>query len=408
MKRRFSIVAISLLVILLVANIPKLFEPHEPSYRGRTLTSWLDGIDANPDPEDGPEEAAIREIGTNALPILLTWVRSHDSALKTSWVGFVNQQDWLPLHPVFARSRSEYAASAFQVLGSAGAPAVPGLLRLLHDRDPRIRADAAFCLGEVQSGAKLAIPDLGRALTDTDEDVRRQTAWALGNIHEDADEVVPILLHELPENSLGVQYAIVYALAQFGPEARSSLPTLVRLLAAPADKEAADDDLRSTAAYALGEIGEDGPTVVPVLIAALNDPDSNIRFAAVEALGKYGPEAGAAVPLLLRLIAESAGDSTDPDAASLADFRGSAAAALGEIHREAETVIPALIASLMDSDANARMLKAEALGKFGEAARQALPALTKLLQDADPEVRASATNSVLAIDPQAAGKFGVN
>jgi HEAT repeat protein len=407
MKRKFHIFAVILLIALLAAGVSNLLEPREPSYHGRTLSSWLDGMDADPNPEDGPEEAAIREIGTNALPNLLKWIPSHDSSLKTGWINFVNQQDWLPLHPTFARSRSEYAAAAFQVLGPAGAPAVPGLTVLLHHHDPQVRADAALCLGEIEGGATTALPELGRALTDTDDDVRRQAAWALGNIHENAAEIIPLLLHELPGNPPEVQYAIVYALGQFGPEAREAVPALVRLVAGNPDKKAADDDVRSTAAYALGEIGEDGSTVVPVLIAALNDPDFNIRSQAVEALGKFGEEAQAAIPLLLRLIPESAGDSTEPDAPSLAELRGCAAASLGDIQCNAETVVPALVSNLMDSDVSARMRKAEALGKFGEEARLALPALTRLLEDEDPDVRASATNALLAIDPQAAAKAGV-
>jgi HEAT repeat protein len=399
MKRRLALPILLLALVTALAALCGLrwFGPREPRYRGQTLSAWLDQLKLNPKPQDGPEETAIRNIGTNAIPILLHWVASHDSALKTWWVGLVSRQDWLPFQPHFDPALNQYASSAFEVLGSEGEAAVPGLTQLLHHHDSQVRADAAQCLGEIEAGAKSAVGELSRALADKNDEVRSEAACALGRIHENGAQVVPLLIQDLTNNAPEVQAEIARALGPFGPEARDAVPLLLELLEGSSAGEPADDRVRAAAASALGEIGENPATVVPALIATLRDQDVSVRREAVRSLGLLGDDAREAVPLLVRFLPEAAGDSGEPDADELALLRGCAAESLGDIQCEAALIVPALIASLSDSDATARRLKAESLGRFGEQARSAVPPLTTLLGDEDADVRASATNAVAAI-----------
>jgi HEAT repeat protein len=391
------VVVVIMVGVLIALGRSKSLGP-QPSYRGRTLSAWLDAMDDNPRPDDGPEQKAIRAIGTNGFPTLLRWLGEHDSTVRTWWVDLVGSQEWLPYQPSFARAHNEYATSAFRVLGTNAAPAAPALVRLLKHSDPVIRADAAVCLGDIGAAAGSAVFDLSRALVDTDEQARAQAAWALGQIHQAPARIVPLLLHELSNNPPSVQQEIASALGQFGSDAKSAVNALLRCLDGAGKSEKMDDDVRAAAAYSLGQIGEDAARVVPVLVASVHDQDAGVRRQSVQALGLFGDAARDGVSLLLQLLPESPDDAGEQDEEALAELRSSAAEALGEIQTDAETVVPALVASLRDSDAGARQLKAEALGKFGSDAQAALPALRNLFQDEDADVRAAATNAVEAIN----------
>ena len=86
--------------------------------------------------------------------------------------------------------------------------------------------------------------------------------------------------------------------------------------------------MRERAANALAEVGKDA---VPILTAALSDPNGHVRGLAVRALEKIGPSAKAAVPCLKAL--------KDKDFS----VSGPAAAVLGAIGPEvANEAVPAL------------------------------------------------------------------
>jgi HEAT repeat protein len=81
---------------------------------------------------------------------------------------------------------------------------------------------------------------------------------------------------------------------------------------------------------------------------------------------------------------------------------------LGGIHQESEQVIPILIGYLIDGKEQALRYGALwSLRQFGPAAKPAVPNLLKLINDVNASVRSEATNALIAIDPEAAAKAGV-
>ena len=66
---------------------------------------------------------------------------------------------------------------------------------------------------------------------------------------------------------------------------------------------------------------------------------------------------------------------------------------------EAAQVVPALIESLKDKEADVRWSAAIGLGQFGEQARDAIPALQAALSDHDARVREAAGKAMVRIDP---------
>ena len=115
-------------------------------------------------------------------------------------------------------------------------------------------------------------------------------------------------------------------LGRIGPEA---IPALIPIL-----KEEENYEVRSAAAYALGEMGAAAVPAVPALIEALEDEESLVRTVTAEALGKIGPGAVEAVPALAKAMTMG----------PVGDFR--AVYALGSIGPEAVEAVPALIETL--------------------------------------------------------------
>ena len=137
--------------------------------------------------------------------------------------------------------------------------------------------------------------------------------------------------------------------------------------------------------------------MVPLITNALQDPDSGVRMMAVRALNKIDPQNPANSESMSVLV----GCLTAPPER----FSGAAAQAaieLGELHREPNVAVPALIQSLQSDDNYMREKSATALGKFGSQAKSAIPALTKALEDSDTRVRRQAAVALKRINSGAA------
>jgi len=93
------------------------------------------------------------------------------------------------------------------------------------------------------------------------------------------------LIKELQDEDADVRSNAAYALGQIRSE--DAVPALIQAL------QDSDAEVRYNATWALGNIGEGA---VPALIQALQGPDEGVRWNAAEALGKIGtPEALEAV-----------------------------------------------------------------------------------------------------------------
>ncbi|AMV36180.1 HEAT repeat domain-containing protein [Planctomyces sp. SH-PL62] len=110
---------------------------------------------------------------------------------------------------------------------------------------------------------------------------------------------------------------------------------------------------RREAAADLGRDTSDPETVVPALIAALDDRDADVRGDVLDALGAFGEAA--------RPAASKAAEVLEGDDA--AGVRRRAAALLGVVHDPAST--PALMEALDDPDPTVRAEAVRSLGRFG-------------------------------------------
>ena len=133
MKKRLRL-AIALLLLTVLAGAGWLtFHAREPEYQGKKLTDWLRELEAAPDmasPRWRESVAAIRAIGTNGLPTLLTMLGGGDSRWKVQAVTLIQDTANVDLSESLADADHRRARIGFQVLGRSARPAIPELAAL--------------------------------------------------------------------------------------------------------------------------------------------------------------------------------------------------------------------------------------------------------------------------------------
>ena len=272
-KRVYIALAVVLIILAGVIGWQGLRE-REPVYQGRSLSKWLE--DYTPSPrvfgsgdatigvmgaggglqryhlDSTKVDAAMRQIGTNALPTLFRMLRAKDSALRLKLVKFAQKHTDPPI-----RSLSLNPDGTFNIQGSHAVIEVnPTLSETLN-----FRAVAGFrALG---GDASNAVPELIEMYKQAPGSGPWGPGAALGAIGPAAGEAIPSLLLNVGNTNAGA---------------------------------------REIAVRLLGEIHSQSQLVVPVLIAALHDPASEVQRQALLALGCYGEKAKAAVPALLEIL----------------------------------------------------------------------------------------------------------
>lgn len=195
------------------------------------------------------------------------------------------------LRDLSARSAVTRADAAY-VLGLLGRiEAVPGLRRLLRDRDPQVRAVAARALGQI--GDPAAAPDLIGCLAGARQVPAHIVAQALILLGPPAR---PALVAALEHGEAPVRAVVVDVLGFTGGYAGSAeaVPALARALASDPAEE-----VRTRAARALGKMGT-RECLGPLLDATDAVHPEAVRAEAARALGELG--AVEAVPVLRDLL----------------------------------------------------------------------------------------------------------
>jgi HEAT repeat protein len=237
---------------------------------------------------------ALGRIGTReAITVLITQLRTGNEATQAS------------------------AAIGLSSLTAEARESLPVLIAALRNDNDQVRSMAAYALGQMERDARRAIPALLGRLSDRSASVRATAAYALGQITPDDPRVIRLLVRQAASDTdPTVQDSATESLRQATPEATA---TLLEIFANPNQPEAesaaqlllnlgstvdpyltAEDlpkilqgishvpwrDWESSrrmqfANYALQHFGS---SIVPTLIASLNNPNEDIRVGATSAL----------------------------------------------------------------------------------------------------------------------------
>ena len=242
MSRRLGIVSGLLLAIVLGFLVRRALDAPAPVFEGRTLSRWLDhhvASSAAKPPYNSPgwkkADEALRQIGTNGIPTLLTMLRAKDPPLLVlKLLELARRHPWTGINYRYAVARHEEAEYAFQVLGKSAVSAVPELIKIYEKCiSPSSQRCAALALGHLGRGAQAALPVLIRDFTHTNDSVRFYAVSAVMHIGGEPAVVFPALMRALKDPSVDVRWNALVGLEMFGSVARPAVPEILKMLNDP-------------------------------------------------------------------------------------------------------------------------------------------------------------------------------
>lgn len=231
----------------------------EPVYQGKRLSVWLRDSSGT-----GELTNAVRQIGTNGIPTLLTMLCKKDSPtfsrLIDLWDRYIVKVRYLPalvrypdwyLHQ--AHHMNDSALSGFKILGADAKQALPGIVDIYEQHHSRFLPDNAS-IPLIAVGPATAIPLFLRDAGSSNKVVRLNAVMALCHVDSEPELVVPQLAKLLSDSDINIRFVAVRGLQHLGTKAQQT---------------------------------------VPALVLSLGDPSSGVRVAATNALKQIDPEAAA-------------------------------------------------------------------------------------------------------------------
>ncbi|MCP4701358.1 MAG: HEAT repeat domain-containing protein, partial [Gammaproteobacteria bacterium] len=261
----------------------------------------------------------------------------------------------------YVRQNAAYALSLLKSVKAAGKLIEPPLIELLKDEDPDIREKAVGALGELGSAG--AVKFLIKRLKDKDADVRKVAAVMLGKAGN--TEAVKPLIELLKDSYFDVVASARTAIVQLNDD--NTVKLLTELLKDP------DGFVRYDAASALGELNS--AKAAKPLVDLLEDYSWSVRNKASSALEKLGGNETLR-PLIEKLLIASLENQNS-------DTRSSAANLLGQLG--SEKAIGPLRKLLKDQYSSVRSNAAASLDILGS--HRAVQPFVITLQDQDKNIR---------------------
>jgi HEAT repeat protein len=236
-------VAVVVLAFLVAASIAWVFWHRvEPVYDGKPLTFWAQQYGSNN--WSGRKELAfeaefaVRQIGSDAIPLLLDLMQSRDSDLKKKLRQHLPKKWHEPLHLNDNSGKERrIGAHGLAALGTNAPAVVPRLIELATQHpDEDGRYIAVFALRTLGPAAEAAIPFYIQCLTNQDHTIRNEAAVGLALIPRRHETTFPAVFKYLEsiETSDGWELSSAIGLLwQFGTNAKPAVPRLISWLNDP-------------------------------------------------------------------------------------------------------------------------------------------------------------------------------
>lgn len=229
---------------------------HEPSYGGKTLGEWVKSQRGSP--LSKTETAAIRALGSNAIPYLLEWIQYAPPTWQikadtycTRFMGYGPFKQKIFNANAFAINASE----SLGLLGSNVYSSIPKLSRLMlmnkrNDRD-LVPALASIVLARIAvpvpdylvaglgTNAPAVLPDLIQFLKDEQAYSHKWGhgfnigSGSLGKKRYEPTIIIPALTNMLVDSNPLRRAHVIDDLGAYGPEARSAIPFLKAMVSDP-------------------------------------------------------------------------------------------------------------------------------------------------------------------------------
>jgi HEAT repeat protein len=298
-KRRIILLALALIVVFVITILVWPGE-REPEYQGKKLSEWLaqysqrttDFDSGSNGTERDEAAAAVRHIGTNALPFLLEWMSHEPAKLRAKIYSKIDDLGGnTDLGTKIVNSlksnrekKAELAWCGFEILGPLAAPAIPQLQQYIGQTNSAWLASSAVnVLGKVRDPA---LPMLLSLTTNQTRDIRLYAVLGLFEFSDstNAPIIVESLVHRFDDGDVRVAQIAIWALGQFKEQTETVVPVLSRAL------QSGNSQLYYPACQALASLGVRATNAIPAILPMLHDTNIAVRQVATNALLKIAPE----------------------------------------------------------------------------------------------------------------------
>jgi HEAT repeat protein len=307
----------------------------------------------------------------------------------------------------------EPAVKALGDIGPPAKAAVPALIRATEDKNIEFRLQAVIALGRIAPQAKEvhdtlgkslsdsqlkvqeragdvlkaigkpAVPTLIRVSRDSDPKVAGRAITILGDIGPDAKEAQEVLKEALKNRVASIRDRAAAALSKIDPKEQELVAGLIDVV------RGQDEGARDFAFQRLQKLADRAKEAVPVLLTAMVDRDARVRQQAITALAAIDPKHKEVLSALRKASLDEREDLP---------VRLEALNALG---RGGKAAVPFLQEALKEVEKPEVLVHAaKSLQKIGPDAKDAVPGLRFLLEDNTEEVRRAAADALRAIAPE--------
>jgi hypothetical protein len=213
----------------------------EPSWKGHSLTEWLDAWDTNLraaafDTNNGwppgkfPPSAltddqiddAVHGMGKRALPFLLKWAEAKPSVFETGVNPLLERLPWIQFRFESSDRKQSVACRGFQRYGTDAQPLLPELIRMSHSTNYSMRMMAYECAFFTRPPREIFLSLADQALEDKAAGCEEMAAqWMMERFPQEAEKRG--LRTRFPEHWHGGEQSKEASSATDGPKAPTPL-----------------------------------------------------------------------------------------------------------------------------------------------------------------------------------------
>ena len=289
-------------------------------------------------------------------------------------------------------------------------------MEALKDQEPKVRSSAAESLGGFSAEAKQSVPVMIESLGDKSVEVRRALILSLGRLGKGMPGAEDAIRKFADDPDPLTRIDAVVAMAGLGKVEDSAIPKMLEALGSKEEATAkgaarvlgdvgtatpdkvlpglmaaldkGEDPLSRNSVRVLRYMKNNAATALPQIAALYDKVDHSTRVEVTEALLAIDRQGDYAIPVMMKALQSP--ESKD---------RREALIGLLRFRSKVDLFLDSLVAGLKDKDPENQLLVVGILKGLGQQAKKAVPDLIRLSQDSDLPLRTAAVSALSSFTP---------